>query len=60
MPVTANFALPYPGALDEPCDFAQDWCAFTDATSTVLAGLQAVAIAIICDHQGHGARNEPP
>jgi hypothetical protein len=43
MPATANFALPYPGALDEPCDFAQDWCAFTDATSTVLAGLQAVA-----------------
>lgn len=43
MPTTANFALPYPGALDEPCDFAQDWCAFTDATQLVLDGFQATA-----------------
>lgn len=43
MPTTANFALPYPGALDEPCDFAQDWCAFTDAAAAVQADLQAIA-----------------
>jgi hypothetical protein len=30
---TPNFGLPYPDALDEPCDFAQDWCAFTDAVN---------------------------
>ncbi len=43
MPTTANFALPYPGALDEPCDFAQDWCAFTDAAQLVLSDFQASA-----------------
>lgn len=43
MPTTPNFALPYPGALDEPCDFAQDWCAFTDAAAAVLADFQATA-----------------
>src|SRR5688572_19508757 len=43
MPTTANFALPYPGALDEPCDFAQDWCAFTDAAGLVLDDFQALA-----------------
>lgn len=32
---TPNFALPYPDALDEPCDFAIDWCAFTAAVNTV-------------------------
>lgn len=32
---TPNFALPYPDALDEPCDFAQDWCGFTDAVNAV-------------------------
>lgn len=32
---TPNFSLPYPDALDEPCDFAQDWCAFTDAVNAV-------------------------
>jgi hypothetical protein len=43
MPTTATYALPYPGALDAPCDFAQDWCAFTAAASTVLDTFQAVA-----------------
>ena len=43
MPTTANFALPYPGALDAPCDFAEDWCAFTNATSAVLDTFQVVA-----------------
>ncbi len=43
MPATANFGLPYPGALDEPCDFAQDWCAFTDASQVVLDGFQTIA-----------------
>jgi len=32
---TPNFGLPYPDALDEPCDFAVDWCAFTDAVNVV-------------------------
>lgn len=32
---TPNFALPYPDALDAPCDFADDWCAFTDAANAV-------------------------
>lgn len=32
---TPNFALPYPTALDEPCDFAQQWCDFTDAANAV-------------------------
>ena len=32
---TPNFALPYPSALDEPCDFAEDWCAFTSAVNTI-------------------------
>lgn len=43
MPTTANFALPYPGALDEPCDFPQDWCAFTDAAAAVQAEFQSIA-----------------
>jgi len=43
MPTTVNFALPYPGALDEPCDFAQDWCTFTDATGVVMGRFQAIA-----------------
>lgn len=32
---TPNFNLPYPSALDEPCDFAQQWCDFTTAVNTV-------------------------
>lgn len=43
MPTTAHYALPYPGALDEPCDFAQDWCAFTAATQLVLDDFQTTA-----------------
>jgi hypothetical protein len=43
MPATVNFGLPYPGALDEPCDFAQDWCAFTDAAAAVMDQFQAIA-----------------
>lgn len=41
--LTPNFSLPVPGPLDEPCDFAQQWCDFTDATQTVLDSLEAVA-----------------
>lgn len=37
---TANFALPYPNSLDAPCDFAEQWCDFTDAVEAVLAGFQ--------------------
>ena len=38
---TPLFSLPYPDALDGPCDFAQDWCAFTAATQGVLDRFQA-------------------
>lgn len=38
---TANFALPYPSATDEPCDFAQQWCDFTDAIDDVFAVFQS-------------------
>lgn len=40
---TTNFLLPYPTALDEPCDFADQWCDFTDALQGVIDGFQAVA-----------------
>jgi hypothetical protein len=44
MPVlTPNYSLPVPGALDEPCDFPEQWCAFTDATQAVLDGFEAIA-----------------
>lgn len=39
---TTNFALPYPTALDRPCDFAEQWCDFTDSVQTVIDGFQAV------------------
>lgn len=29
--LTPNFSLPYPSASDEPCDFAEQWCDFTQA-----------------------------
>ena len=38
---TANFALPYPNATDEPCDFDEQWCDFTEAVETVFARFQA-------------------
>lgn len=37
---TANYALPYPSSVDRPCDFAQQWCDFTDAVEGVLAQVQ--------------------
>lgn len=40
---TPNFGLPYPTASDEPCDFAEQWCAFTDAMQAVLDGFQSSA-----------------
>lgn len=44
MPVlTPNYSLPVPGPLDEPCDFPEQWCGFTDAVQTVLDGFEAVA-----------------
>lgn len=39
---TTNFALPYPTATDEPCDFAAQWCTFTDAIQSVVDGFQAI------------------
>jgi len=44
MPVlTPNFALPVPGPLDEPCDFPEQWCGFTDAVQAVLDTFETVA-----------------
>lgn len=44
MPVlTPNFSLPVPGPLDAPCDFAQQWCDFTDSVQAVLDGFEAIA-----------------
>lgn len=37
---TTNFALPYPAPSDEPCDFPQQWCDFTNAIDAVLDGFQ--------------------
>lgn len=37
---TTNFDLPYPVSTDEPCDFAEQWCDFTDALDDVFTGFQ--------------------
>jgi len=37
---TANFALPYPTGSDAPCDFAEQWCDFTEAIDGVLGRFQ--------------------
>lgn len=37
---TPLFALPYPDGSDRPCDFAQQWCDFTEAIEGVLEGFQ--------------------
>lgn len=33
--LTPSFSLPYPSASDEPCDFAEQWCDFTEAIDDV-------------------------
>jgi hypothetical protein len=38
---TVNYALPYPDGDDDPCDFATQWCSFTDAVNEILDGFQA-------------------
>lgn len=38
---TVNFALPYPAPTDQPCDFDEQWCDFTDAIDAVFAVFQA-------------------
>lgn len=38
---TVNFNLPYPTGTDAPCDFAEQWCDFTDAIEAVLGTFQA-------------------
>jgi len=40
---TTNFALPYPAALDAPCDFDTQWCDFTNAVQAVIDGFQLIA-----------------
>lgn len=37
---TPTFALPYPSATDAPCDFAEQWCEFTNAFNTVASAFQ--------------------
>lgn len=37
---TSNFNLPYPDGSDRPCDFAPQWCDFTDAVTAVLDRFQ--------------------
>lgn len=37
---TTNFDLPYPDGSDAPCDFAEQWCAFTEAVEGVMEGFQ--------------------
>lgn len=39
---TPGFALPYPDALDSPCDFAEQWCDFSAAFQEGLDGFQAI------------------
>lgn len=38
---TPNFNLPYPNGSDRPCDFAEQWCDFTDSMNNVLALFQS-------------------
>lgn len=38
---TPNFLLPYPSGGDEPCDFPQQWCEFTEAANAVMAQFQS-------------------
>lgn len=41
MPVfTPNFALPYPGPSDRPCDFSEQWCDFVESVETILDGVE--------------------
>lgn len=37
---TPNFALPYPNGSDQPCDFDEQWCDFTEAVDAVFAGFE--------------------
>jgi hypothetical protein len=38
---TINFNLPYPSGVDPPCDFAEQWCDFTEAIDGVFATFQS-------------------
>lgn len=37
---TTNFDLPFPDGSDAPCDFAEQWCDFTEAIDAVFAQFQ--------------------
>lgn len=37
---TPNFNLPYPDGSDAPCDFAEQWCDFTEALDAVFDGFE--------------------
>lgn len=45
--LTPLYDLPFPNALDEPCEFPQDWCAFTAAVDVVLDRLELGAQRVI-------------
>lgn len=38
---TSTFSLPYPSASDEPCDFAEQWCDFTEAIDGVFTTFES-------------------
>jgi len=45
--LTPVYGLPYPDALDAPCDFPEDWCAFTVAVDGVLDRFELGAQRVI-------------
>ena len=45
--LTPVYGLPYPDALDAPCDFPEDWCAFTAAVDGVLDRFELGAQRVI-------------
>lgn len=45
--LTPVYDLPFPDALDAPCDFPEDWCAFTVAVDAVLDRLELGAQRVI-------------
>jgi hypothetical protein len=44
---TPVYGLEYPNALDEPCDFPEDWCAFTAGVDAVVDRFEAGASRVL-------------
>lgn len=65
---TPNFALPYPSASDEPCDFDEQWCDFTEAIDGVFTTFETglartypvIPIAIMKQTQPLSVSNSSP